>query len=1170
MQSSKADDRYKKIEEAAIRTSLAEITGRARPVKEIRLLHRQLNIIREFYKKLVYSREQITSAYEWLYDNYYILEREGRQVIKELWRCCALPQTDGETLVRLHAGSLCESAAGALDAQSMEYYIEAVQKNYCLESCELSAFSLMLRAALIDGASRACMDEMSDTERERLFSDAIKTLNFLTTFDFSQIVERQSRLEQILAQDPAGIYLKMDERSRAVYRTRLARIARHRRISETRAAEMALDLAKSGETKREQHVGFYILDRELDRPRPSGRGRLYLMLLWLLPAVVSIALGFVFRLWWLPLLLFIPLWEVIRPITDFCILKGVPATFLPRMELEGNVPDDAPTLVVVSTLLTSPQKAEEFSKKLEQFYYSNGRGNIMFGILADLKEAKLPEQPEDKAMRAAAVKQVRSLNRKYGNRFCLFVRSRRFNNTQGGFSGWERKRGAIIELIRMIKGQSTSISTFEGDLLRLKKTRYIITLDADTGLIMDTAAEMVSAAMHPLNVPCVENGIVTRGFGILAPRISVDLESAAKTPFSRVMAGAGGVTAYDNAAGDIYQDIFGEGIFAGKGIIDVDAFYEVLDHSLPENSILSHDILEGCFMRAGYLSDVELTDSFPARPAPWFDRIHRWIRGDWQNIGFIFSHLPGGQKTLFNAISRFKLADNLRRSITPVFAFACLVAAAFLPLGASLLLIITAFLSLSGAGLLSIILAVARGGPSMLSRKYHCRVMPQTVNSLAQGALAYLFLPHHALVAADAAVRAIFRRSTGKNLLEWVTAAETESQKDVRHNAFLMSLRRFWPSFAIGAAFLLLAPQTAAKFAGAFFLITPIVAWLSGIPTPPIHDELSDDDAERLRSYTAAMWRYYEDYVTSKDNFLPPDNFQEAPVSVLAHRTSPTNIGLLLLSTLAARDLKLIDGEAMFERIEATISTVERLEKWKGHLYNWYNTLNIEPLRPAYVSTVDSGNLLCCLVTLREGLKDYTSEYDGANELCTRITKLVDDTDLAALYNRHRRLFHIGYDVEKKELSEIYYDLLMSEARMTSYYAVAKRIAPKRHWGVLGRTLTRQNGYTGPISWTGTMFEYMMPHLLLPVYEDSMAAEALRFVIFCQMRRVKEHGLPWGISESGFYSFDAALNYQYEANGVQKLALKRGMDDGLVISPYSTFLALPFNRVAGIQNLIKL
>ena len=1148
------------------------IGGRVRPAGMIGGLKRNLNTIREAYKSLVYARQSITKSYEWLFDNYYILEREGRLLIKELSALGALPGEAGasEPAVMRHARSLCEAARGSIDASAIEEYIAGAQRERDFESVELSALSLMLRAALIEDAAKACGPGLPEEERELLLSDAVKTLNFLTTFDFSAIVERQSRIEQILAQDPAGVYLRMDERSRGLYRKRIADIARRRRMPESEAAGMAVELAEKGGTPRERHVGYYILDRELDRPAPDFRGRLYLTLIWAVPAVVAAAAGPLLRMPLLAPLLYLPLWEAARPVIDHFILKGVPATFLPRLELEGQIPDDAPTLVVISALLTSPQKIESYVRKLEQFYYSNGRGNILFGLLADLKESRLPEQPEDRAIRNASAKAIRRLNEKYGSHFCIFIRSRRLNATQGSFSGWERKRGAITELVRLIKGGRTSISTVEGDLSRVRAVKYIITLDSDTGLLMDTAAEMVSVAMHPLNAPEVdrEHGVVRGGYGILAPRIGVDLESAGATPFSRVMAGSGGVTAYDNAAGDTYQDLFDEGIFAGKGLIQVDAFYEVLDAALPENRILSHDILEGCLMRAAFLSDVELTDGFPPRPGPWLDRLHRWIRGDWQNLPFIGRRIPahdGTRPSPLDRLSRFKLWDNLRRSLTPVLSFACVAAAAFVPLAPALTLIIAAFLASAGAGLWGAALAVAAGGPSMLSRKYHCKVLPQAVNAVAQGVLGYLFLPIHTMVALDGIVRALWRSHTGKNLLEWTTAAEVESRSAGGWNGFW----RFWPAAVAGIVFLLAAPQPAAKVAGAFFIVTPFVAWLSGRAAPPAGDDLTDDDRETVRSYVAAMWRYYEDYVGAQDHFLPPDNVQEAPVHAVAHRTSPTNIGLMLLACLTVRDLNLIDSEALYERVENTLTTLERLERWNGHLLNWYDTRTLRPLRPAYVSTVDSGNLLCCLTALIEGLRDYTGEA-AFGGLCARIQKFVDDADMSVLFNKRRKLFHIGYDVESGKLSDIYYDLLMSEARMSSYYAIARRQAPKRHWGALGRTLTRQNGYTGPVSWTGTMFEYLMPHLLLPVFDDSLAAEALRFVIYCQKRRVKDRGVPWGISESGFYAFDAALNYQYEAHGVQKLALKRGMDNDLVVSPYSTFLALPFDPGAAMKNLRSL
>lgn len=1152
---------------AAKEVSKINADSRVKPSREIGLLKAGLRTLRSTYKTLVFSKEAITPGFEWLYDNYYIFEREGRLVIKELSHSKSLPSYRGVPLVMLHAKMLCETADGEVTQGAIELYLDTVQSQRELESEELIAFELMLRTAVIDIDAGVCRQSVSDDERRRAFSDSVKTLSFLNTFDFSEIIEKESRIENILSNDPSEVYSKMDERSRAVYRSRISKIAKIRGISESDAANEAVELAKHGETPRERHVGEYIIDTQLGAEQSNMRGQVYLTLLWLMPLIVSVIIAVILKRFWLPVILYFPLWEILRPVTEFFVMRGVEPTFIPRMDIRGKIPDGAETLVVLSALLTSPSKVGGFAKKLEQFYYSNGGDNIMFAVLADLKEARIPEKPEDKALKEAASKEISALNRKYGDHFCLILRGRRYSHTQDCFTGWERKRGAIVELVRMIKGKKTSVCLFEGDLTKLRKTKYIIALDSDTVLVMDSAAEMVSAAMHPLNAPQIEDGKVTRGFGILAPRISVDIESAAKTPFSRIMAGAGGVTAYDVTAGDVYQDIFGISIFAGKGLLNVDAFYEVLDNAFPENRVLSHDILEGCFLRTGYLSDVELTDGFPASPSPWFDRLHRWIRGDWQNIGYIFKNKTNGR---FDSLCRFRLFDNLRRSITPVFAFACLITSAFLPLGASITLIAAAVLSLAGSGLLTAVLAVIRGGPSMLSRKYHCRVLPQAEDALAQSALSYLFLPDHARIAFDAVIRAILRLLSGKNLLEWVTAAEAEQSEKAKNNRFSASIKKFGFSFIVGLLLTFFAPSVAAKIAGAFFLITPFVSWYSGVPTPALRDDFTDEDADRLHSYTAAMWRFYEEFATAEENYLPPDNYQEAPVSVVAHRTSPTNIGLLLLSVLAARDMNLIDTDTLFSRVESTLSTIEKLQKWKGHLLNWYDTKTLQPLIPRYISTVDSGNFVCCLVALREGLYEYQNEYGALGGLDLRLKKLIDDTDLGTLYNAKRKLFHLGFDLERCELTPIYYDFLMSEARMTSYYAVAKRIAPKRHWGALGRTLTRQNGYTGPVSWTGTMFEYLMPHLLLPVYEDSMAAEALRFVIYCQKRRVKDRGVPWGISESGFYSFDANLNYQYEANGVQKLALKRGMNDSLVISPYSTFLALPFDRNAGMKNLRRL
>lgn len=1162
-----------KTGELAVRQAAEEtaprVSGRVKPAAAERAVRRSLKVIRAAYSDLIYGRRQISAAYEWLYDNYYILEREGSVALRDLAAARPMPRAEnGEPAAFLHAISLCKALRGHIDAAGIEAYIAAAQRIRDFDSGELSAFGLMLRAALIGQAAEACASGVDEEKRAEMLSDSIKTLNFLTTFDFSLIIERQSRAEQILSEDPAGAYARMDERSRALYRDRLGRIAEKRGISESDAARLAVELAKKASVPRERHVGYYILERELDQPKPDGRGKLYLMLLIVLPAAAAVTAALLCGVPWAAPLLWLPAWETLKPFIDRFAMRGVRPSFLPRFDFGGSVPEGCGTLVVISALLSSPEKAEYYAKRLEQFYASNGRGDIMFGLLADLKGADLPEKPEDKAVAAAAVKAIRRLNERCGRHFFMLMRARRYCATQGNFCGWERKRGAITELVRFIKGRETSVMAFEGDEGRLKRAKYIVTLDADTALEMDAASEMVSAAVHPLNVPEIdpENGIVRRGYGILYPRVGIDLASAGSTPFSRIMAGAGGVSSYDDAQGDVYQDLFGEGIYSGKGIIDIDAYYRVLDDEMPENLVLSHDIVEGCYLRAGFMSDVEMTDGFPPRPGPWYDRMHRWIRGDFQNIVFLGHTIPvknGRRKTPLGALCRFKLFDNLRRAVTPVLALVCLVTAMFLHGPAAATLATAAVLAVSWNSFWAALRAVAHGGPYMLSGRYHCRVLPEALDLLARGVVSFIFLPISALVSLDGMLRALARLAIKKRLLEWTTAAESEAKSPGGAGAL-----RFWAAAAAGAAAAFFALTPGVKTLCAVFILAPLVAWLSGRPTQPSEPGLTADERTRLRSYVAAMWRYYEDFTGALDHFLPPDNVQEAPVRAAAHRTSPTNIGLYLLSCLGARDLGLIDSAELLKRVTDTTDTLVELRKWKGHLYNWYDTKTLCPLRPEYVSTVDSGNLLCCLTALCEGLREYAGEADFT-QVSAKLGALRRGCDLSLLYNARRRLFHIGYDVDSEKLSDSYYDLMMSEARMTSYYAVAVRQVPKKHWGSLGRTLTRCGGYTGPVSWTGTMFEYLMPHLLLPVYEDSLPAEALRFAIYCQKRRVKDMGLPWGISESGFYAFDASLSYQYGAHGVQRLALRRGMDSELVVSPYSTFLAMPFDPGAAMKNLLR-
>uniref|UniRef100_S0DDI5 Bifunctional glycosyltransferase family 84 / glycoside hydrolase family 94 protein n=1 Tax=termite gut metagenome TaxID=433724 RepID=S0DDI5_9ZZZZ len=752
------------------------------------------------------------------------------------------------------------------------------------------------------------------------------------------------------------------------------------------------------------------------------------------------------------------------------------------------------------------------------------------------------------------------------------MRARTYNKTQNKYSGWERKRGAITEFIRFLKKERTSVHTFIGDQSVLPKIKFIIALDADTNLLYESAQTLVSVAMHPLNRPVINSdGVVTAGYGILCPKISTDLQSAKATSFSRVMSGCGGVTAYETRDKDYYQDLFGESIFAGKGLIHIDSFYNCLSDRFPDNQVLSHDILEGAYLRCGFVSDVEMTDGAPANMTSWLARLHRWLRGDWQNVIFLGSRYRANGRKYTNPISRlskFKLFDNLRRSLTCIAALLCMILALFAPN-------IQTFIALSLSGILSICFpslwaalnAIASGGFFTLSRKFFTRTLPHTMELIAQGLFHLIMLPAQAFITLDAVLRSLWRTCfSRRKMLEWTTAA----QADMREVSVSAVVRRYWLCEAFAILFIFFARSNMMALAGILFAAILPVAYYSARRTPDESHTLSDKDKDTLLSYNAAMWRYYEDFANETQHYLPPDNIQQSPVYRVATRTSPTNIGFLLLSTLVARDLGFIDTPGLYKRIDRTLTTVEKLATWNGNLYNWYDTLTLDTLKPEFVSCVDSGNFICCLVALREGLSDYASEKYAFKDLSARIDAIIDGCDLTVFYNKRKKLFSIGYDAENEKMVDSHYDFLMSEARLTSYYAVARKIVGKKHWGQLVRTMSRNGSYAGPVSWTGTMFEFFMPHLLLPVYDGSLLGEALTYCLYCQKKRTRGKNIPWGISESAFYAFDNNLNYQYKAHGVQKIGVKRHLDKELVISPYSTFITIPMNPNSSMRNLGRL
>ncbi|MDR1891912.1 MAG: hypothetical protein LBQ48_02710, partial [Oscillospiraceae bacterium] len=1116
-------------------------------------LRRELAALRRAYKIAVISGEP--GLPEWLRDNYYLLEREGRSAAKELALSLSLPVT-AAGLPKIYIACLKIARIGG---DETEQNIRAVLSRYPepFFTRELESIVIMLRVSYIHLAADAVLKNRP--ESVGAIGSAVSGIRTLSAVDLEEIIEEFSLTEQILSRDPAGIYAKMDEATRSMYRRECARLSAREGIDEALAAQTIVANAENGTTELTRHVGHWLLGKgKTDYRRKVGIA--FLTLRVLLPAFPAIGLAILTGVWWLGFLVYLPLYEVARPVLDSVVGRNITTEMLPRLELFGQIPASAPTVTVTSILLPSPDKAAETVKAFERLVYTNGQGTIKFCILADMKESKSPSGPEDSLALESMRREVVKLNKRHGDKFILAVRPRVKVETQNAFAGRERKRGAISDLAAFIRGENARFLLLEGDTSFLRTVKYMLALDADTELLMDAAVGLVSAALHPLNTPQInpKTGTVTGGYGIIAPKIGADLENAGQTAFSRVTSGAGGTTSYSTLSGELYQDCFGESIFAGKGLIDVEAYHTCTRNAFPKERVLSHDFLEGALLRTGFMSDIEVTDGCPKNMSAWLSRQHRWIRGDWQNAAWLPRHS-------LSPLHKFMLTDSLRRHITPITALACLLAGLALPRHSSLLVVV-ALASAAFPPLFAAVSSLFSGGLQMLSRKFYSRVMPTALLSLCQAALWAVFLVQTAWIALDALCRTVWRLLVSKKrLLQWVTAADTERANSGLWGALVRTL----PSVIIGTV-LLFEKGSPARLAGILAILAPPAVYFTGRSPKKTTSRLSISESDRLKAYAAAMWRFYDELCGRGDNFLPPDNMQESPLHKVAHRTSPTNIGLMLLCTLSARDFGFIDSQSLYDRLDRSLLTIEKLEKWHGNLLNWYDTTTLRPLFPRYVSTVDSGNFACCLAALEQGILDYAVECPELSRLSARIKAFREDTDLSVFYDRRRKLFHIGYDLETQKLSNSYYDLFMSESRMTGYYAVASRQVPKKHWGAPGRTLAREGSYTGPVSWTGTMFEYFMPHLLMPVYENSLTFEALRFCVYCQRKRGAERNRPWGCSESGFYAFDPAYNYQYKAHGVQKLGLKRRLNTEYVVSPYSSFLTLSIIPRSSLKNLLRL
>ena len=1087
---------------------------------------------------------------------------------------------------------------------------------------------LTLEGFGVDEAVRS--EHQLQTMGQTSMGNSITGLRLVASTDWNRTIERVSLMEQVLQRDPAGVYSQMDFASRDRYRQAVEELSEPTGEAQVRVALRAVESARQVGARRQDdpsgHIGYHLIgagrrDFELDVayvPRFKQRIRrfifrrcvpLYLGSIALLTALGAAA-GMLYArsqgaaeslLPWIGLLSLVPVSQVASSIVQRGVHRVARPRRLPRVELKGGVPEESRTMVVVPMLLGSIAGARAQIEHLEVQALGNADPHLHYALLTDFPDATEADRPEDQQILAAAVAGIEALNTRHGNgrddRFYLFHRPRQWNPRQGVWMGWERKRGKLEEFNALLRGAAnTSFQVMVGDRSVLEQIRYVITLDADTRLPRDAASQLIGIIQHPLNRPHFDPRLrrVTSGYGILQPRVSVTMSSAAGSLFARVYAGHTGVDPYTTAVSDTYQDLFSEGIFTGKGLYDVDAFTAALEGRVPENALLSHDLFEGIYARTALVSDVELVDDFPSSILAHAGRQRRWVRGDWQILAWLFPWVParnGVERNRLPVISRWKILDNLRRSLVAPTTLALFASAwTWLP-GAPWLWTLAALAAVSFPIYPQLWRAVRGPAGNQPVGVFLRDLREELAVAAAQVFLELTLLAYHAYAMVHAISLTLVRMIvTQRMMLEWETAATAAAR------AAGLSGREGLRAFADGmwvspvvaatlyAATLAAKPQAIVAAAPLLLLWSgaPLVAYWLSRPARPHAIVLSARDRDYLRDVARNTWGYFESSMGDAGHWLPPDNIQEKPTRLVANRTSPTNVGMALLSTLSACDLGFLGVPEALDRIDRTITTVEGLEKHEGHLLNWYDIESLAPLQPRYVSTVDSANLAGSLLALAAGVRRLDVEPGpGSTEgghrgavLADRAEAIANAMNFTFLYDRSRRIFSIGYRLADMEgpgrLDASFYDLLASEARLASFLAIAKGDVPQEHWFQLGRGLVSVAGVPTLVSWSGSMFEYLMPLLLMRSYPDTLLHHSCRAAVRAQIAHGRNQGVPWGISESAFQVVDRHGIYQYKAFGVPELGLKRGLSEDLVIAPYASALAAMVDPSEATGNLRRL
>ena len=1018
--------------------------------------------------------------------------------------------------------------------------------------------------------------------------NCIKSIRDINRINFNELFGYMNVSEEILKLDPANVYNYMDQESKGYYRRIIENISKKTKISEIYISEKIIELSRryenynSLEENKKAHVGYYLVDKGLKELKEKleiksffefnnkSKEKLYIASNIVFPLyfdfIISIFIylklnNLLFSIITL-LIMYVPISEIFVRILNYLLSKFKSPTLIPKINYEKGIPEENSTFIIIPTILKSKEKVKEMIEKLEVYYLANKSENLYFALLGDCSEEDKESTEFDDEVIKFGINYTEKMNQKYKkdgfNRFHFLYRKRTWSNSEKSYIGWERKRGLIVTFNNYIKNKIENnflANTIESEKEKLPNIKYIITLDSDTNLNLESAGKLIGAMSHVLNKPIIKDEKVVDGYGIMQPRIGMDLELSKKSYFVELYSLQGGIDFYTNAISDIYQDYFKEGIFTGKGIYDVDVYNKILENEIPENTVLSHDLLEGNFLRCGLITDIMLLDGYPTKYIPYVLRNHRWVRGDWQIIRWLKS-------PRLNKLSKYKIYDNLRRSLIHVFSFLGIFFSLIIKCKTILLLSI---LSIIVTYILDIINYIIFKESTLEGTVYAHKKFSKDLGTIQTSAIKIIlelsFFPYQMYKNIDAIIRSIYRMKTRTKLLEWVTAEDGEKKTKTELKYYYNEMKINW----ITGILSLFIKKYIINILGILWILGPIFAWYISLEKNYKKD-IGEKDKKYLEEIGKKTWEFFEDYINEENNYLMIDNYQESRNKKIVDRTSSTNIGLEYLAIISAYDLGFIKFKKAIEYIESLTNTVNMLSKWNGHLYNWYNTKTLMPLIPRYISTVDSGNFVGYLYIVKQFLIENKNKCDLQN-LIDNITSIIENTDFSKLYSNEDKLLSIGFNLEDNKLTDSYYDFLASEARQASLVAIAKKDIPVKHWNNLSRTLTNLKKYKGLISWTGTAFEYLMPNINIKRYPGSLLDEASKFAVMSQIEYAKKLGLPWGISESAFNLKDLNNNYQYKAFGVPWLGLKRGLDEDWVISPYSTFLSLEDEPQKGTENL---